>query len=60
MPHYDGEPIPLPQAYQKLLRSEQRARHEAWLTRTALAGAAVVIVLQWAIMFWTIWFRRPC
>ena len=57
MPHYDGEPIPLPQAYQKLLRSEQRARHEAWLTRTALAGAAVVIVLQWAIIVWIAWFR---
>jgi hypothetical protein len=27
--------------------------------RRALSGAAIVIVLQWAIIIWLIWFRRP-
>jgi CHASE3 domain sensor protein len=59
MRHYDGEPIPLPQAYQELLTSEQSARHEARLARRALAGACLVIVLLWAIIIWLAWFRRP-
>jgi len=27
--------------------------------RRALTGAAVLIVLQWAIIIWLTWFRRP-
>ena len=34
------------------------ARKEARLLKDALAGAALVIALQWAWIAWLLWFRK--
>ena len=34
------------------------ARKEARLLKDALAGAALVIALQWAWIGWLLWFRK--
>lgn len=34
------------------------ARKEARLLKDALAGAALVISLQWAWIAWLLWFRK--
>jgi hypothetical protein len=36
------------------------ARREAELLKDALAGAALVIALQWGWIAWLIWFRKGC
>jgi hypothetical protein len=45
--------------YQSISRPARIARQTRGL-RHALAGACLVIVLQWAIIAWLVWFRRPC
>jgi hypothetical protein len=45
---------------QILLESVWKLSHEAKSARRALAGAAIVIVFQWAIIVWLAWFRKGC
>jgi ferric-dicitrate binding protein FerR (iron transport regulator) len=50
---------PICKELQDVLRA-QRAQREARLARRVLAGACLVIALQWATIVWLIWFRRGC
>ena len=37
-----------------------QSHREAKAARRALAGACLVIILQWALIVWLTWFRRGC